>query len=155
MKDNFTIITPLLLNFCCPFLGIVANSQYLSNQLEFSLFYRLDELQKLMTKFTTGVKRYEQKIKDVSHLFAFELVNDYSAQSNYDNNNKQDKHQIQAGVLFASYSGGTLRGSTLKSTIELKQILLYFQTDAADFSVFVFASELQEACGICCRNNNG
>ena len=32
--DNFPIITPLLLNFCCPF---------------------LDELQKLMVKFTTGV----------------------------------------------------------------------------------------------------
>jgi hypothetical protein len=51
-----------------------------------------------MTKFTTGVKRYEQKIKDVSHLFAFELVNDYSAQSNIDSN-KLDKHQIQMQLI--------------------------------------------------------
>ena len=69
--DNFSIITPLLLDFCCPF---------------------LDELQKLMIKFTTGVKRYEQKIKDVGHLFAFELVNDYSVQLAHDSSTKPGKH---------------------------------------------------------------
>jgi len=71
--DNFSIITPFLLDFCCPF---------------------LDELQKLMVKFTSGVKRYEQKIRDVSHLFAFELVNDCSTQLN-DDNKTPDSHQVQ------------------------------------------------------------
>ncbi len=76
--DNFSIITPILLDFCCPF---------------------LDELQKLMVKFTTGVKRYEQKIRDVSHLFAFELVSECSSQLDGPNN-KPDKQQIQVNLFF-------------------------------------------------------
>ena len=53
--DNFSFVTPLLLHFCCPY---------------------LDELHKLLTRFSTGVKKVGQKIKDVSHLFSFDLVRD-------------------------------------------------------------------------------
>jgi hypothetical protein len=41
-----------------------------------------DELQNLIIKFSTGVKRFEQKIQDASNFFSFEnqnqQINDFS-----------------------------------------------------------------------------
>ncbi|CAF0715052.1 unnamed protein product [Brachionus calyciflorus] len=69
--DNFSFVTPLLLHFCCPY---------------------LDELQKLLTRFSTGVKKAGQKIKDVSHLFSLELIKDQP-------NIKLDNKQIQLKLM--------------------------------------------------------
>jgi hypothetical protein len=48
----------------------------------------LDELHKLLTRFSSGVKRSVQKIKDVSHLLSVELVRET-------NNKTPDERQIQ------------------------------------------------------------
>jgi len=76
-KDNINIVTPLLLHFCCPY---------------------LDELHRLLTRFSTGVKRAVHEIKDVSHLFSFELVRE--EMNNFKPDNKEIQMKLMAQFLF-------------------------------------------------------
>lgn len=87
--DNYTFVSPLLLHFCCPYLGLILNDFSLfKNMLKFEINHLKDELQKLLIRFSTGVKKSCQKIKDVSHLFSLELVRDASC-------SKLDNREIQ------------------------------------------------------------
>ena len=52
------------------------------------LTFFIDELHKLLTRFSSGIKRSNQTIKDVSHLFSFELVREITSV-------KPDSRQIQ------------------------------------------------------------
>jgi hypothetical protein len=54
-----------------------------------------DELHKLLIRFSSGVKRSVQKIKDVSHLLSVELVRET-------NNKTPDERQIQvsSNIIF-------------------------------------------------------
>ena len=81
-QDNVSIITPIILHFCCPYLGILIFNINRLKKYKYLNKIIKDELQNLMIKFSTGVKRFEQKIQDASNFFSFEnqnqQINDFS-----------------------------------------------------------------------------